>query len=390
MIDRERRRLRRAFGMALLAGAVPAALYACSDETTLTPVDGGLEAQSDSAAQSALDAPTDVLMDVGADAVTPTGDAACAARLTFVDGGVGDAADDADASSMDAEANELCHVLMPCGLPSNLGAVGCEIVSLAPNGNASLDAAIGCQAIEDAGCSAGVFQPAGPLTLKCDCEIFVGGGRRPARLRRVARVRATDALGDYLARMAHEEAASVRAFETLGVELAGLGGPAELVRGATRAAKDEVRHARVLGGAARARGAEPPKPRCRRSTRRRDLETVARENAVEGCVHETYGALLAHWQARHAEDPELRRAFERVAVDETRHAALAWAIARWADTRLDDAARRRVLRAQRRAIRELARRLERAPSPAVIATAGVPDRAQAGALFGEMVRGLFG
>ncbi len=33
-------------------------------------------------------------------------------------------------------------------------------------------------------------------------------------------------------------------------------------------------------------------PRC--------LETVALENAVEGCVHETYGAALARWQAKHA------------------------------------------------------------------------------------------
>ncbi|HEX7604543.1 MAG TPA: hypothetical protein VF316_23155, partial [Polyangiaceae bacterium] len=33
---------------------------------------------------------------------------------------------------------------------------------------------------------------------------------------------------------------------------------------------------------------------------------VAIENAVEGCVGETWAALLAAWQAESSEDPELR------------------------------------------------------------------------------------
>jgi hypothetical protein len=57
----------------------------------------------------------------------------------------------------------------------------------------------------------------------------------------------------------------------------------------------------------------------------RSLEELAVENAVEGCVRETYGALTAIWQARTAKDPSVAAAVRRIARDETRHAALSWA-----------------------------------------------------------------
>jgi hypothetical protein len=85
----------------------------------------------------------------------------------------------------------------------------------------------------------------------------------------------------------------------------------------------------------------------------RDIEVVARENAVEGCVRETYAALLACRQARAATDPAIRAAMTGIARDETRHAALAWAVDRWSQALLAPAARRRVREARHEALDRL-------------------------------------
>ena len=62
--------------------------------------------------------------------------------------------------------------------------------------------------------------------------------------------------------------------------------------------------------------------RTRSRAPRRPVE-IARENAEEGCVRETFGALLAAHQAAYACDPEVREVMTRIAGDELRHAALA-------------------------------------------------------------------
>src|SRR5262249_15912770 len=85
----------------------------------------------------------------------------------------------------------------------------------------------------------------------------------------------------------------------------------------------------------------------------RDLYAVARENAVEGAVFETYGALVATFQAARAELPALRRVFGRIAHDERRHAALAARVHAWAFGRLEPAEREGVAAAQREALRGL-------------------------------------
>jgi hypothetical protein len=51
---------------------------------------------------------------------------------------------------------------------------------------------------------------------------------------------------------------------------------------------------------------------------------------------------MATGDAQSHPDPEIRRAMQRIAPDETRHAALAWTIAQWLDTKLNDGARARV------------------------------------------------
>jgi len=89
----------------------------------------------------------------------------------------------------------------------------------------------------------------------------------------------------------------------------------------------------------------------------RDLESVACENAVEGCVGETYGAAFATWAASHADHEDVRAASRAIASDEMRHAALGWAIHAWASEKLDRDARDRVQAARDEAVRALTSRV---------------------------------
>ncbi len=160
-------------------------------------------------------------------------------------------------------------------------------------------------------------------------------------------------------------------------ELVTHGAPRDLVRRARRAKRDEIRHARVMMRFAAREGATVPRV-VAAALSPRSLEAMAIENAVEGCVRETFGAALAHVQARAALDVELRMAMVRIAEDETRHAGLSWGVAAWLDTRLDPRARRRVLTARKRAVDELRKTIDEARlPPSELARLGIPARAAA-------------
>jgi hypothetical protein len=62
----------------------------------------------------------------------------------------------------------------------------------------------------------------------------------------------------------------------------------------------------------------------------RPLAAWALENAVEGCARETYSAVVAAYQAKHAPHAGARRAFARIAKDEAEQARLAWDVHAWA------------------------------------------------------------
>jgi hypothetical protein len=181
-------------------------------------------------------------------------------------------------------------------------------------------------------------------------------GRRPAGLAStgVGTDAGADPVGRWLAEAAHLEAASVHAFEQLADRLAALAAPATLVTAARRCAREEIEHARVMTAWARVYGVEPAAVRLR-PVGEPMLEALALENAVEGCVRETWGALLAWYQAAHAEDPALRAALADIARDETRHAELARSIAEWLEPQLSESARTRIRAARDRAVAELRR-----------------------------------
>lgn len=212
-------------------------------------------------------------------------------------------------------------------------------------------------------------------------------GRRPAGLQDEV-VSARSELGRYLGECARLEAASIEAFRVLRRELAAHGAPRRLLRAASRGARDERRHARIAGALARRFGAAPSpvtvEPRPVRS-----LEEIARENAVEGCVRETWGALLAERQSKLAAEPAVRAAMRRLARDELRHAELAWAVDAWLLPRLSLAARRRVRAARSAAVAELSNEVVHALPEATRHRLGVPSAAESRALIAELDRALW-
>jgi hypothetical protein len=196
-----------------------------------------------------------------------------------------------------------------------------------------------------------------------------------------------DDLGTYFSEVAYLEAASVAAFRALGRQLRTHGAPPSLRRAARRAARDEIRHARLTRKLAVRFGGRYVAPQVSAKPAAA-LETIALENATEGCVRETYGALLATYQAQNARDTQVRRVMRQIAHDETQHAALAWRIAHWVEPRLDPAARQRIAAARRASVASLYQELDYQASERLTAVAGVPSathaRRLANALRGEL------
>jgi rubrerythrin len=385
----QRRRLAGVFQAALLAVGSPAIMIACSSSggssTRESDDAGALDATLDSSVPQTDDA---ALGEAGggkpdaADAAKPTppveaGSGGCFAGSYELDAGP-DSNPDAD----------VCAYTYACGLTgTGLGTVGCQVLQVTLDGGLVPFSNMTCWLAEDAGCLDDALAPdneAGGVTVFCAGSC---GGRRPVGLRAPRTSPAATKLGAYLARMAFEEDASIAAFERMRLELAALGAPATLTKGAARAAQEERRHARTMTKLASARGAVVAKARVRRA-RKRSAAAVAAENAAEGCVRETYGALVALWQSLHAEDVELRRAFARIAEEEASHAALSWAVARWIEPRLGEAARRRVARARSRALRALEDGIAIEPAADVARSVGLPRAATARVLLSVMTREL--
>ncbi len=205
-------------------------------------------------------------------------------------------------------------------------------------------------------------------------------GRRPEGLRFSPDKAAPWTLGSFLADSAHLEAASVPAFHVLARDLQRLGAPKRLVCSARRAARDEVRHTRLMTRLATQYGAAVEEPTVERSPPKR-LTALALENAVEGCVRETFGAAVAGYQARMASDPAIGAAMAAIVEDETRHALLAWRIASWAEPRLDSDTRREIALARKEAVNALRAQLGVVHAPDVHATAGWPSPQRAAALL---------
>jgi hypothetical protein len=387
MLAREEARLRSLFHQLLLVSAAASPL-ACSSTPAEAPAKG------DTSPDATTEPPVSRSDDAGADA-------------TLVSDGAPDkygfTSEACDPSAIDGSVDDAgCDFLvsLPCGLPPvQLATSGChlEVVTCAALCGQQANYNRTCTVVECTSLDASAYPDGGPgipdsgsLTLDCQTGVCAANssGRRPAGLCEARPASSSSAVGDHLAAQAWLEAASVHAFRCLGDELAGMGAPRALVRAARRSARDEVRHARAMTRHAQRYGAHPARVCVARTKGRRPLEAFAIENAVEGCVRESFGALLARHQAQHAPDPQLARTMKPIAADETRHAALAWAIARWVEPRLTSAERARVRNAVDGALDGLRRELANA-SPALASALGLPHGQAARALVRAFEGALF-
>lgn len=166
-------------------------------------------------------------------------------------------------------------------------------------------------------------------------------------------------LGAVFASRAYLEAVSIHAFARLERELAFHGAPPSLLQAARRARREEIRHTAMTVRLARRFGADVSRfslPKAPRETAPRTLFDIARENAVEGCVRETYGAVIGLLEASTSSDVEVRRASRTIARDECGHAELAMDVARWIEPLLTPSERAAVRAAADDAIADLAAR----------------------------------
>ena len=265
------------------------------------------------------------------------------------------------------------QVTYACGLPITLATPGAptsdECKTLCAPSEAGAGGFVSCwinasetgpsQTVNCTSCAVG-RRPADlrdePLSTECDIQVFAkdcfATFAEPVDLRS-ASVAGSDVLGNALAEMARIEAASVHAFRRLGSALVRIGAPRSFRDRARSAARDEIRHARIVARLARVRGARPRRVVLDRSAPLPTTFALALENAVEGCVRETLGvAYLAH-QRLHAADVSLRQMADALYEDELRHAALSWDLVAVLERDLDDAQRAALREAQRRALEDV-------------------------------------
>lgn len=134
------------------------------------------------------------------------------------------------------------------------------------------------------------------------------------------------------------EHASVAAFARLTLDLMALGAPPELVSDANRDALDEIRHAELCFGLARAidgRSASPgPFPEAARArllprSRTLALAELAVDSLVDGALHEGVSARIIAKLTRRCEAPAIQSILKEIAADEGRHARHGWDVVRW-------------------------------------------------------------
>lgn len=222
--------------------------------------------------------------------------------------------------------------------------------------------------------------------LSCESHHTCGAGRRPEGFVN-GLVQAAHSDASWIMQAATLEAASVDAFRWVRRDLRAHGAPRRLLRQASRAMREEKRHARCMRALARRLGIAVHIPKTSLPSIP-SLEQMATHNAVEGCIRETFGALMAQYQARHAQNPEFAAAMKTIAVEEAHHAALAYRIDVWARKRLDVGARQRIDVAQQQAIDELLREAAHAPSLGLSNAFGLPDACTTTTLLRSLVAAM--
>lgn len=216
----------------------------------------------------------------------------------------------------------------------------------------------------------------------CKTEPSLGSGRPPRGHRPLGPTAGTDRVGIFFARAAEAEEASVFAFEELADALAPV--DAKLARRCRAAAREEERHRSVMTGLALARSVAPSRATVAPSAWG-SMADLARDNATQGMVEELWSAAMTLFAATRARDEAVRRAFGPVAVDEARHAELAFSIDRALAGLLSPAEAVGVLAARQEAVDALERTIDTYDDASPLVRAGlIPPRAGARAMFAAL------
>jgi hypothetical protein len=257
-------------------------------------------------------------------------------------------------SELPSNGETLVDGCRPCGVAGYCYVPNAYLVAWAQaNPPSSFDSGVDADTADATDASTDAGGPACPawsgvVTVRCTqiCE-----GRRTAGMREATRTSWRN-VGEYFACCAHLEAVSVFAFARMVRELEAHGAPRDLIESARRARRDEIRHARAMRRLALRRGCEPERAHVE-DIGVRSLFDLALENAIEGCVRETFGAVSAHVRAARASDPEERAILRSIADDECEHAALSWRVAAWASSSMTEDERARLHHAMRASVNEL-------------------------------------
>jgi hypothetical protein len=134
------------------------------------------------------------------------------------------------------------------------------------------------------------------------------------------------------------EHASVAAFAQLSLDLAVLGASPKLMADAKLDALDEIRHAELCFGLARALDGREMSPGAFRAAaqtrslprlRALALSRLAVDSLVDGALHEGTSARVIARLARRCEDPAIATMLREIAADESRHASHGWDVVAW-------------------------------------------------------------
>jgi hypothetical protein len=138
------------------------------------------------------------------------------------------------------------------------------------------------------------------------------------------------------AKRGQSEHASVASFARFSLQLMGLGAPASLLEASAQAQLDEIRHAKLAFSAAATFGSTHVDLRPGAFPAHTvqvgllsDMPAIASAIVIEGCIGETLAAFRASVELQTATHPAALTALAEVAVDEARHAGLAWRALAW-------------------------------------------------------------
>lgn len=215
-------------------------------------------------------------------------------------------------------------------------------------------------------CGCALQGTAPSIDITCTYTMCAVEGRSHGNIQKLQRIPTNFA--ELYAQAFHAEASSVMAFILLRLELENLGKnqyaiDTNILERCTQASKDEIVHARYFAGLAKQQGCTLPPLQFGDmdaiQNHKRSLLEITIDNAVEGCIFESFSAIKASYQAKHSTNPTFAKIAKAIAEEETQHAILAWDIHTMLMAQLSHTEQRIVKEAQHAAILQLRAQIQR-------------------------------